>query len=62
MKLSHILSLACTVLLLSGCIPHTTGKTEVGVRTKKIALWGEKGRREQSLCSWFNQFFSADNQ
>jgi len=29
--------------LFFGCMPHTTGETEVGVRTKKIALFGQKG-------------------
>lgn len=29
--------------VVTGCVPHTTGETEVGVRTKKIAFWGDKG-------------------
>ncbi|MDP3478298.1 MAG: SPFH domain-containing protein [Desulfoprunum sp.] len=57
MKLSHILSLVCTVMLLSGCIPHTTGKTEVGVRTKKIALWGEKGVENRAYAPGSTSFF-----
>jgi regulator of protease activity HflC (stomatin/prohibitin superfamily) len=31
------------VLGLPGCFPHTTGETEVGVRTRKVAFLGEKG-------------------
>ena len=29
--------------LLSGCMPHTVGSTEVGVRVKKLSLFGKKG-------------------
>ena len=28
---------------LSGCLLNSTGETEVGVRTRKLALWGAKG-------------------
>jgi regulator of protease activity HflC (stomatin/prohibitin superfamily) len=34
--------IACC-LLFQGCIFHSTGETEVGVRTKKLAFFGEKG-------------------
>jgi hypothetical protein len=30
-------------LSIQGCIFHSTGETEVGVRTKKLTLFGEKG-------------------
>ena len=38
---SSILMLA--MLMAVGCVPHTTGDTEVGVRTRKIALFSPKG-------------------
>ena len=57
MRLSHILILAGIILSLTGCIPHTTGKTEVGVRTKKIALWGEKGVENRSYAPGSTTFF-----
>jgi len=37
-----ILALAC-LQGLSGCILYSTGSTEVGVRTRKLALLGDKG-------------------
>ena len=44
MKRSITFGLALLCLLsLSGCILYTTGETEVGVRTKKFVLVGEKG-------------------
>ena len=57
MKISSILILIFSVFALSGCIPHTTGKTEVGVRTKKIALWGEKGVENRSYAPGSTTFF-----
>ncbi len=35
--------LLVTSFFLSGCVLNSTGKTEVGVRTVKFALFGEKG-------------------
>ena len=57
MKFSQIVSLACAAILLSGCVPHTTGKTEVGVRTRKLALWGEKGVENRSYAPGSTTFF-----
>jgi len=31
------------LLTLGGCVPHTTGETEVGVRTIKLGIVGKKG-------------------
>ncbi len=33
---------------LSGCFLYSTGETEVGVRTKKLTLWGEKGVEDKA--------------
>lgn len=58
MKRSSLLvALLAATLLLSGCIPHTTGKTEVGVRTKKIALWGKKGVEDKVYAPGSTSFF-----
>ena len=35
--------LALALFISTGCTPHTTGLTEVGVRTRKVAFWGPKG-------------------
>ncbi len=44
MKRMILLVLAlCWLSGLSGCFIYSTGEPEVGVRTKKLALWGEKG-------------------
>jgi regulator of protease activity HflC (stomatin/prohibitin superfamily) len=42
---------------MSGCIPHTTGETEVGVRTKKFAFLGEKGVEEKVYAPGSTYFF-----
>ena len=34
-------------ILLTGCMPYRTGPTEVGVRTKKLGIFGEKGVQQQ---------------
>ncbi|MBN2420308.1 MAG: prohibitin family protein, partial [Deltaproteobacteria bacterium] len=39
----YMILLAIVILMVNGCVPHTTGETEVGVRTKKLAFWGDKG-------------------
>jgi len=41
MKLFYVLALVVAHLLaLAGCVPHTTGGTEVGVRTQKLGILG----------------------
>lgn len=45
---------------LQGCIvPRSTGETEVGVRTKKLALWGEKGVESKIYAPGSTYFFLA---
>lgn len=41
----------------SGCVPHTTGPTEVGVRTRKLALFGPQGVEEKSYAPGSTYFF-----
>jgi regulator of protease activity HflC (stomatin/prohibitin superfamily) len=44
MKLrSSIILLAGTLLFIQACVFYTTGETEVGVRTRKLGLWGKQG-------------------
>lgn len=42
-RIFSFISLALLMLTLQGCIFYSTGETEVGVRTKKLALFGKKG-------------------
>ncbi len=53
------LSLLATLLLLTagGCAPHTTGETEVGVRTKKFAFFGPAGVEEATYAPGSTYFF-----
>lgn len=53
------LSLLATLLLLSsgGCVPHTTGETEVGVRTKKFAFFGPSGVEKATYAPGSTYFF-----
>ncbi len=44
MKLrSSMILLAGTLLFIQACVFYTTGETEVGVRTRKLGLWGKQG-------------------
>jgi regulator of protease activity HflC (stomatin/prohibitin superfamily) len=40
-----------------GCVPHTTDSTEVGVRTVKFAIWGEKGVEDRAYAPGSTYFF-----
>ncbi len=42
---------------LQGCVPHTTGDTEVGVRVKKLALWGDRGVEDKIYAAGSTYFF-----
>jgi len=41
----------------AGCVPHTTGETEVGVRTRKIAFIGSKGVEDRVYAPGATYFF-----
>ena len=41
----------------AGCVPHTTGETEVGVRTRKIAFIGQKGVEDRVYAPGATYFF-----
>lgn len=53
------LTLALTIATVSfqGCVPHTTGDTEVGVRTVKFAIFGKKGVEEHVYAPGSTYFF-----
>ena len=57
MKYKSIIMVAALVLLASGCVPHTTGDTEVGVRTKKFAFIGKKGVEDKIYAAGSTYFF-----
>jgi len=54
---SFIFVLMMAVITLSGCVPHTTGGTEVGVRTRKIAFSGQKGVEDRIYAPGSTYFF-----
>ena len=41
----------------AGCVPHTTGETEVGVRTRKMAFIGAKGVEDRAYAPGATYFF-----
>lgn len=58
MKLFKLSLLAILLLLsTSGCVPRTTGDTEVGVRTKKFALIGSAGVEQRIYDPGTTHFF-----
>jgi regulator of protease activity HflC (stomatin/prohibitin superfamily) len=57
MKYKSIIMAVSLILLASGCVPHTTGETEVGVRTKKFAFIGKKGVEKRIYAPGSTYFF-----
>ena len=58
MKRFIILSILMAVLFsITGCMPHTTGETEVGVRTRKIGLFAPKGVEDRVYAQGATYFF-----
>jgi regulator of protease activity HflC (stomatin/prohibitin superfamily) len=55
--MNRFLSFAILLLLLSGCVPHTTGETEVGVRTVKLGLFAKKGVEDRVYAPGSTYFF-----
>jgi regulator of protease activity HflC (stomatin/prohibitin superfamily) len=55
--LAYLLIIASLLTALSGCVPHSTGETEVGVRTVKFALFGEKGVEDKVYAPGSTYFF-----
>lgn len=44
-------------VMINGCVPHTTGLTEVGVRTRKMAFFGHKGVEDRIYAPGGTYFF-----
>lgn len=42
---------------LTGCVPHSTGETEVGVRTVKLGLFSPKGVEQKAYAPGSTYFF-----
>jgi regulator of protease activity HflC (stomatin/prohibitin superfamily) len=57
MKYKSMIMALALILLGSGCVPHTTGETEVGVRTKKFAFIGKKGVEDKIYAAGSTYFF-----
>ena len=56
-RLLCLLVLMLAVFTFTGCTPHTTGLTEVGVRTRKVAFWGPKGVEDRIYPPGGTYFF-----
>ena len=54
---SCLIVLWMAVFTLSGCVPHTTGGTEVGVRTWKFSFTGQKGVEDRIYAPGSTYFF-----
>ncbi|MFH2092130.1 MAG: SPFH domain-containing protein [Pseudomonadota bacterium] len=54
---AFLLVLIMALLSVSGCVPHTTGETEVGVRTRKFSFTGHKGVEERIYTPGATYFF-----
>jgi len=51
------LILMAAMLAATGCVPHTTGETEVGVRIRKMAFFGPKGVEDHVYPQGTTYFF-----
>jgi len=57
--MKSILAIVCLVMVMSftGCVPHSTDSTEVGVRTKKFSFIGNKGVEDKYYAPGSTYFF-----
>ena len=51
------IALMLAMFTAAGCVPHTTGETEVGVRTRKMAFIGSKGVEDRAYAPGATYFF-----
>ena len=56
-RLLLLLMLSVAWMALSGCVPRTTGETEVGVRTIKLGLFTKKGVEDKVYAPGSTYFF-----
>ena len=52
-----LVAMMLTLAVMVGCMPHTTGETQVGVRTRKLGLFGPKGVEDQVYAPGATYFF-----
>jgi regulator of protease activity HflC (stomatin/prohibitin superfamily) len=57
-QLVTLIAAAVAVFVLAGCMPHSTGPTEVGVRTIKWSLTGKTGVEDKIYPSGATYFFA----
>ncbi len=55
--LTILITVMGLLFVFSGCVPHTTGETEVGVRTIKFSFWGKKGVEDMVYAPGSTYFF-----
>ena len=58
--MKRMLTLVASMLalvVLAGCMPHSTGETQVGVRTRKLGLFSPKGVEDQVYAPGATYFF-----
>jgi len=59
-RIPILIIIALSLFFLQGCIvPRSTGETEVGVRTRKLAFFGEKGVEDKVYAPGSTYFFLA---
>jgi len=56
-QLNCLIILMMLLAALTGCVPHSTGETEVGVRTVKFDFFGRKGVEEKVYAPGSTYFF-----
>jgi regulator of protease activity HflC (stomatin/prohibitin superfamily) len=56
-RLLLLVMLSAAWMALSGCVPRTTGETEVGVRTIKLGLFTKKGVEDRVYAPGSTYFF-----
>lgn len=56
-RLLILIASMVTLSIMAGCMPHTTGETQVGVRTRKLGLLGPKGVETQVYAPGATYFF-----
>jgi regulator of protease activity HflC (stomatin/prohibitin superfamily) len=52
-----VITLLLAAITIAGCTPHSTGPTEVGVRTRKFGLFGKKGVEDKIYPPGSTYFF-----
>ena len=57
MKKLILLPAVIVMVMLPGCLPHSTDSTEVGVRTIKFSFLGKKGVEEKYYAPGSTYFF-----